>query len=201
METVHEEMYKGYSIKIYPDNDGESPREWDNLGTMVCFYRRYNLGDKNNFHSSSDVQSHIETSNAIALDVYMYDHSGITINTTGFSCPWDSGQVGVIYVDLDKVRKEYGWKHITKERRKKIEQYLRNEVEVYDDYLTGNVYGYVIEDQQGGHVDSCWGFYPDRGDNRGYSYCLKEAQSSADWYAVERYNDEVDSRSLALAAI
>lgn len=44
---VHEEDYKGYTIKIYHDEDAESPRDWDNLGEMVCFHRRYNLGDCN----------------------------------------------------------------------------------------------------------------------------------------------------------
>ena len=33
----------------------------------------------------------------LMLPLYLYDHSGITMNTTGFSCPWDSGQVGWIY--------------------------------------------------------------------------------------------------------
>ena len=27
----------------------------------------------------------------VILPLYLYDHSGITMNTTGFSCPWDSG--------------------------------------------------------------------------------------------------------------
>ena len=29
----------------------------------------------------------------VILPLYLYDHSGITMNTCGFSCPWDSGQV------------------------------------------------------------------------------------------------------------
>ena len=35
----------------------------------------------------------------VILPLYLYDHSGITMNTCGFSCPWDSGQVGWIYAD------------------------------------------------------------------------------------------------------
>ena len=30
---------------------------------------------------------------AIVQPLYLYDHGGITMNTTGFSCSWDSGQV------------------------------------------------------------------------------------------------------------
>jgi hypothetical protein len=46
MSDVVEEMeYKGYKIKIVFDEDIWSPRDWDNLGTMVCWHRRYKLGD------------------------------------------------------------------------------------------------------------------------------------------------------------
>ena len=29
--------------KIYLDESPESPRTWDNLGTMLCFHTRYDL--------------------------------------------------------------------------------------------------------------------------------------------------------------
>ena len=35
-----------YRIRIMPDYDPSSPREWDNLGIMICSHRRYNLGDE-----------------------------------------------------------------------------------------------------------------------------------------------------------
>ena len=41
----------------------------------------------------------------------------------------------------------------------KVEEVLKAEVKVFDKYLTGQVYGYVIEDEEEEHVDSCWGFY------------------------------------------
>lgn len=45
--VVHEEDYKGFHIIIEQDTDEkESPREWENLGTMVCWHRRYDLGDE-----------------------------------------------------------------------------------------------------------------------------------------------------------
>jgi hypothetical protein len=36
---------------------------------------------------------------------------------------------------------------------------LIGEVKTYDDYLTGNVYGYKVIDEQGNEEDSCWGYY------------------------------------------
>ncbi len=175
-----------YTIKIEQDSDCESPREWDNLGTMVCWHRNYILGDKHGYetprvfmhvlsglyseeatefltaeqHDRCEVVAHEKN---IILPLFLYDHSGITMNTTGFSCGWDSGQVGVIYISKEQVRKEYNWKLISQKRHKQIEQYLTGEVETYDQYLTGDVFGYSVEredpDGDEEHVDSCWGFF------------------------------------------
>jgi hypothetical protein len=98
----------------------------------------------------------------IILPLYLYDHSGITISTGPFSCPWDSGQVGYIYVSIEKVKNEYKWKIITKKRKEMIINHLKCEVNIYDDYITGNVYGYRIEPMPRNHIecnDSCYGFY------------------------------------------
>jgi hypothetical protein len=32
-------------------------------------------------------------------------------------------------------------------------------VETWNQYLSGDVYGFIIEDGEGTDVDSCWGFY------------------------------------------
>jgi hypothetical protein len=151
-----------YRLKIEHDCDPQSPREWDNLGTMVCWHRNYNLGDE---QPSEDPQEYIdELAPHVALPLYLYDHGGITMSTGSFACPWDSGQVGFIYVSIAKVKAEYGWKVLTAKRRKQIEQYLRNEVQTYDHYLRGDVYGFTVEQWDGAgwdNEDSCWGFFGD----------------------------------------
>jgi hypothetical protein len=80
------------------------------------------------------------------------------MNTTGFSCHWDSGKVGVIFVSKEKVRKEYGWKVITAKRTEQILKYLQGEVETFDQYLRGDVYGFrkIVDGEE---IESCWGFY------------------------------------------
>lgn len=167
-----------FSIAITQDQDAESPREWCNLGTLQIFHDRYELGDTQAGPYPSDYSSWSELEAAfikhhgpmIILPVYMLDHSGLRVNTTGFHCPWDSGQVGFIFVTLARVREEFGWKAITAKRRAQIETSLRGEVETLDQYLTGDVWGYTItEDETGEIVDSCWGFY-------GRDECEKEAQ-------------------------
>lgn len=98
----------------------------------------------------------------IILPLYLYDHSGLALNTGGFNCPWDSGQIGYIYVSKEAIRKEYNWKLITKKRLEKIESILKNEVKTYHYYLSGAVYGYMIKAPDNNEdVDSCWGFLGD----------------------------------------
>jgi hypothetical protein len=101
----------------------------------------------------------------VILPLFLYDHSGITMSVGGFSCPWDSGQVGWIVCDKETIEKEWNGD------RDLAEKCLIAEVATYDDYLTGNVYGFIVEereevegvdwcDDEGWEdVDSCWGFY------------------------------------------
>lgn len=84
----------------------------------------------------------------IELPLYLYDHSGITMRTSAFSCRWDSGQVGFIYLTREKIQQEWGWKKLTKERREKLYAFMEAEVEEYDHYLTGAVYGFKHETAQ-----------------------------------------------------
>ena len=156
-----------YKLEIFDDLNPCSPREFDNLGTMVCFHRRYNLGDEtelksSDFSSWEELENYLykEENALIAIPVFMYDHSGLWINTTGFSCPWDSGQVGYIYVSKEKVRREYSCKRISKKLKEMIREILCSEVDLYNDYLSGNVYGFTLTDKENAEeIDSSCGFY------------------------------------------
>lgn len=168
MKPIREEEYKGCTIRLYLDGDPENPRKWDNLGTMVCFHRRYNLGDSAEKHGycTDDYNSWDEVRDAILhnhrraimLPMYMYDHSGLTVNTTGFSCPWDSGQIGFIFVSREKARQELGVSCITPPRKAQITDILLGEVDTYRRYLMEDVYGYVTSTPSEEEED-CWGFF------------------------------------------
>ena len=190
-DPVYEEAYHGHTIKIFQDLDPETPREWSNLGTLICWHRRYRLGDSHQFDSPEaflrDLAGVSDQSDlsmeqlreraerkAIILPVFLYDHSGLAMNTIGFHCPWDSGQVGFVYVTLEAVWQEFGLKRVTKALREKAADILRLEIVSYDAYLGGRVYGYVIE-RDGEEVDACWGFFGD------YELdCLSEARAFVD---------------------
>ena len=150
--------HRGFTIEVVHDEHAESPREWDNLGKMVCWHGRYDLGDKHGFDKPSDFYLFlIENRGTVTLPVYLYDHSGITISTTPFSCRWDSGKVGYIYMTREQIRKEYGWQRLNKVRLHEIKARLRSEVITYDNYITGNVYGWKIEAID----ESVWGYIGD----------------------------------------
>ena len=179
MESVQEKLIGKYKIEIIPDECPSDPRGDDNLGTMACFHGSYGLGDKHNYNHN-DYESWDEMEAAIMrneyvgviLPLYLYDHSGITMNTTGFSCRWDSGQVGFIFISKAKIRDQYSVKRISKKLLKQVEKYLVEEVKTYDQYLTNDIYGFRITDTSiDEEIDSCWGYY-------GTEDCMEEAEGS-----------------------
>lgn len=180
---------RGLRLVVDYDHDPINPRkDYDHAATMVCFHGRYNLGDDHDYnnpdHAIEDIcgldtddleRDDFDATEALNaapiywLPLYLYDHSGITMNTTGFSCPWDSGQVGIIYVTKEQADKEWPLQdgETEDQRKERILNYLRGEVAEYDQYLTGDVYFYRIEsidpDEDGDfeYHDSCHGFYGD----------------------------------------
>jgi len=200
-EIVETIEYKGYTIKIYPDEMAADPREWENLGKMVCFHGRYNLGDKHDYKTEDfdgwkEMSEHLikEEGALVILPLYLYDHSGITMSTGSFSCPWDSGQVGFIYADKKMILDFYGGKKVTKAKLKRVEKGLRAEVEVYDSWISGSCYGWNADDPDGDEIDdSCWGYY-------GYNWKengLREAAENAIDCEIEKREKEAEEDRLA----
>lgn len=201
METI---TYKNYTIEIENDESAMNPREeWDNSGTMVCFHKRYDLGDKDHGYRTDDYNSWDELEKdikkkedvACILPIYMYDHSGITINTTGFSCQWDSGQIGFIFVSKAKAREIWGWKVLTQKRLNSIEGYLKGEITTYDHFLTGSVYGYTVK-KDDEEFDSCWGFF---GSDHEKSGLMEYAKNAIDCEVKEELKKHGEQQELELA--
>lgn len=217
-------IYKGYRIVIEQDSDPSNPRkEYDNAGRMICFHNRYDLGDKHSFsdpdelfmelaNALPDSKNHHPVSELLGdgsefriiwEPLYLYDHSGITMSTSPFSCRWDSGQVGIIYMTYDDIMKSVGATQIgdtpwvpSPEQIESCTAMIKGEVETYDQYIRGDVYGFMTyeadesandskaegEDQYTedddeywceDSEDSCWGFY-------GEESALEAAKESID---------------------
>ena len=169
--------YRKHTIEIHQDPLAENPRDWDNLGTMVCFHKRYDLGDKHNFNNPKEVIPFLskDEQNFYTYPLYLFDHSGITIRSTPFSCGWDSGQIGWIYITEKKAKQELK-ENITS---KEIYQYLDSEISTYDNYLQGFTYGYTIPEFE----KSCWGYY---GNDHEKSGLLQDAKSVIDFVLKRR---------------
>lgn len=166
------------TVEISQDDDAMNPRtDFDNFGTMVCWHRRYELGDDQPSSSPSDYENSLPK-DVIKLPLYLYDHSGITMKTTPFSCPWDSGQVGFIFVTLENVRKEFGVKRVSKNIRTKCEDILRSEVATYDSYISGDVWIVAEKAASGIVLYACGGFY-------GYDSAKEEAERIESGFKTE----------------
>ena len=187
LETL--EFPEGIKVKIYQDEDPINPRkDYDNVGTMVCWHTRYDLGDetvnRDYYNNGDEVIDEIKEAHGpiVYLPLYLYEHSGMTIRTYPFGDPWDSGQVGWIYVTQGRAFSEYGDMtgnfDIDKER---IAEHLIAEVSEYDQYLTGDIYGYVVKDSDGKCLDSCWGFY-------GMESVIEQGKESGEYWVEQERN-------------
>lgn len=167
----------------------ESPRlEWDNFGTMICWSRRYCLGDRHRFPDSKAFLLHIAKNNdpefesscagdlqggttdtteedvksylLSALDtytywlpVYFYDHSVFAVSTVPFADKWDSGQCGYIYVTKVQAATEYLHDNSSAgadaDKEAELRQWalsiLKAEVQTYNAYLIGDMWGVCFE--------------------------------------------------------
>lgn len=162
MECIEKFEQDGKLLEIFLDEDPESPRDWDNLGTMAVSHRRYNLGDEK--YNEERVKN---AYHKMYLEVY--EHSGISMHVLGefpYDRQWDVTPVGCIYVDRKKAEAHLG----KNPDRGKIEAIFREELSIYNAYLNGCVYGYRVtkinDSVCGGcdrklddEEDSCWGFY------------------------------------------
>ncbi|MBC8560779.1 hypothetical protein [Fumia xinanensis] len=153
-------------------------------GDIPCWFLDDCLSALKNFEMISLLE---QSGQIVLMPLYLYDHSGITMSTSPFSCPWDSGQVGWIYADRDMMEKEYGV--VTPEVIKQVQTVLENEVETYDYYLTDQCYGFQLFEGDV-EIDSCWGFL---GDIRSLQNNLKEYMPEGFENIVENLQYESDN--------
>ena len=103
------------------------------------------------------------------LPLWLYDHSGITMSCGARHYPyndqWDSGCVGWIVTLKEKAISELGANEET--WRERAVACMEASVKEYDQYLTGDAYGYTLYVEENGEngspkwteIDSCWGFF------------------------------------------
>lgn len=190
-QVLREATIDNRIMRIVRDEKPITPREWDNLGTMICWHRRYNLGDK---HESSieEFRDFRKNTPMVILPLYLLDHSGLIMRNTSFNDPWDSGQVGYIYATYEKIRKEYNRRRITGKLIRRVKEILRSETETFNQYLTGDVYGFVLvevskcdlEKEHEETLDSCFGFFGHDFETNGILDYVGQEWRKAEWREV-----------------
>lgn len=157
---------KRYFLSVEHDDVVDSPRtSMDNLSHMVCWHRRYDLGDKHSFADTDELTDWLKEQEdqgdkVFCRPLFLLDHSGLSISTHDFNDRWDSGCVGTVYVlkfELEKAGFTFkdNWENVAK-------GIIEDEVEMYDQYLRGDMWGFRLFEIDGDdweEVDSCWGFY------------------------------------------
>jgi hypothetical protein len=184
-------VLEGFRSDIVVDDCNIDPRaEFDHLGRIVAWHPRYTLGDVDDGERFEDPVAFRERASQegwIYLPLYLYDHSGLTLRTVAFSCPWDSSQVGYIYTTPERLQE---WQ-LTTAPVEKVKDYLRGEVEEFSAYLEGNVWGWEIVDLATDDVvESCYGFFGNEG--------LMAAREDAEW-ALQAAVNAAKKQALELA--
>jgi hypothetical protein len=159
-------MNANLTLEIVRDDNAAwaNPRKYcENIGTILYASSRYILGDK---QADGDEIGAIERDpQFVYLPVYTYMHGpgNVALSTHSFGCPWDSGKSGIIYVSRADAASAWELPELTPEIESAVLVALREEVSEFSDYLSGNVWGFVIRNLKGEVIDSCWGFVGDEG--------------------------------------
>jgi hypothetical protein len=119
----------------------------------------------------------------VLYPVYAYIHSGIALSLSRsgylFTCPWDSGLGGIMAIHPEG-------------KRGNLDAYkaAKSKIESYNQYFSGDVWGYIIETEDGETLDSLWGMY-------GHDYAEKEgAESLKHWTEKEEKEKKAYENSL-----
>ena len=157
-------------LEIVYDQDSESPREWSNLGYFITVDRNKYSPDQNktlevlvkNSGEEADSQNthiamiktglHLMGEEVLAIyPVTKYEHGGVSYSL-GTAHGFDNSNNG-FYIVTDKTAKELGTPS------KSFEKVIKQELEVYNKWCNGEVYGFRLYDSFGDELDSCYGFY------------------------------------------
>jgi hypothetical protein len=155
-----------YRIEL--DSDPQSPSDYaDTSLFLVANHRQCYIpepGEKRIPETAEElVRKYRKTHWIFALEAYI--HSGVRLALVTDNAPfpdrrWDVSQLGYVFAAKAEWR-------LCKSARKAA----RDKVAEWNQYLSGDVWGYIIEDETGEQVDSCWGFY-------GREYCEQETKAA-----------------------
>lgn len=131
-----------YFIAAQYDDDPINPH--DDYGTieLVTTNNRYFCGDITCSNPCDELEARRSLGQEfVAMPLYLYAHSGVSISIAPYGDPWDSGQVGYAVCSKENAIAMLGTEEDWRENAANI---IRSEVSDYDTYLTGPNYVYEL---------------------------------------------------------
>lgn len=142
------EFSSGRHIEWDTDPDFNPREDCTTICTMYCTDNRYFSLDAV-LPSDFDPEEEKAKGN-IVLPIYALVHSGVSLSTTPFNDPWDSGLCGYAVATPDQIMDCYGYYPRTKED---VESNIRNEVIEMNAYFDGNYIYIALYDERGNYLD------------------------------------------------
>ncbi len=172
-ETVHTEKIKNLTIEIYTDYDAESPDAYGDDGLFLVGYHRDFTVKRDKIVTKDECIAALDPkySGSVVNDdglvsagadlrakyhvfpLEAYIHGGVSLYLSGGATidrQWDVSQLGAVFVSRTE------WPDADKARKAALSL-----IQEWNDVLSGNVYGYIVRDERGNDLDSCWGFIGD----------------------------------------
>lgn len=172
IETI---QYKGHDIEVFSDEDVESPNDCGD-DEIFLVYDHNQFYVKREGFNPTDIFERMQTGKKTYdgywfFPVYAYIHSGVALslgkNYYPFTDRWDVSFRGFVLV---KRMKGIWW------NKDKAYEAAEGLIETWNQYLSGDVYGYTSE------IGGCSGFYGDEG----MAQMIEEAKDEIDFYINEQ---------------
>ena len=176
---------------VHDDGPTDGPHEWGNdCVLMSVHHRRYTnpAPECGRDPEATEDWAKDNQKTYAAFPLYMYDHGNtcyrVSEGGNPFSCPWDSGRVGFVFVKKSDFMRGKQWPS-----RKRLFKAAQSFCEEYTSWANGEVYGYIVRDEDHNELDSCWSFIGD------IKYVIEAMDEAAAGYvedAEERIASEME---------
>lgn len=163
-------IYKGYEIEIEQDDisANENPlRRDEDLMELLYVSDKYILGSRS--IKPEEINEVIDDEKNFCVPYFAHVQSGTQISLAPFpfTDPWDSGQCGIVVINVEKAKEEYG-----NDYKDKVLGFINIKVEEFNRWLDGDIWAYNVR-KASPVLGSLAGMY-------GYDYALNEAKLVVD---------------------
>lgn len=157
MDAIQTIDYKGYKINICYDDVADSPQEMmmgDDNVILVFDHRDFNITHPD-FNAREIFENGEKVKGYHVFRCYAYIHGGVALSV-GSNSKWPDQKWDVSFKGFWLVKREKGtWTE--KHARLRAEGWCK----VWNQYLSGEIYGYSIDSPDEEGISSCWGYYGD----------------------------------------